>query len=268
MASRLGAGWFGMKGIVTITCLVHCRGHFKVFALNKEYHIQHRIHMTKTERTDLDLLAHLKGTGVLAVLVIDDVADALPLARALLEGGIDCIELTLRTEAATESLKRIRAEVPEMLVGAGTVLTPEQVNEVKEAGAAFGVAPGMNPRVVAEARRVGLPFAPGICTPTDIELAIEQGCCWLKFFPSEPSGGLAYLRSIAAPFLHLGIQFVPLGGVSAANAEEYLREPSVLALGGSWLAPRELIQRKDWSGITANARDVSAIVKRVRGGEA
>lgn len=239
-----------------------------MFALNKEYHIQHRTHMTKSERTDLDLLAHLKGTGVLAVLVIDDVADALPLARALLEGGIDCIELTLRTEAAMESLKRIRAEVPEMLVGAGTVLTPGQVNEVKEAGAAFGVAPGMNPRVVAEARRVGLPFAPGVCTPTDIEFAIEQGCRWLKLFPSEPSGGLAYLRSIAVPFLHLGIQFIPLGGVSAANAKAYLREPSVLALGGSWLAPRELIQRKDWSGITANARDVSAIVKRVRGGEA
>lgn len=239
-----------------------------MFAVNVEYHSQHRIHMNHPERTDLDLLTHLKGTGVLAVLVIDDVADAVPLARALLDGGIDCIELTLRTEAAMKSLRLICDEVPEMIVGAGTVLTPRQANEVKEAGAAFGVAPGMNPRVVAEARRVGLPFAPGICTPTDIELAIEQGCRWLKFFPSELSGGLAYLRSIAAPFLHLGIQFIPLGGVSAANAETYLREPSVLALGGSWLAPRELIQRKDWSGITANARDVSAIVKRVRGSEA
>ena len=257
-----------MKDIVTITCLVHCRGHFKVFALNAEHDLPHRTHMTKSERTDLDIQAHLKGTGVLAVLVIDDATDAVPLARALLDGGVDCIELTLRTDAAMESLRRIRAEVPEMLVGAGTVFTPEQVNEVKGAGAAFGVAPGMNPRVVAEARRVGLPFAPGVCTPTDIELAIEQGCRWLKFFPSEPSGGLAYLRSIAAPFLHLGIQFIPLGGVSATNAEAYLREPSVLALGGSWLAPRELIQRKNWNGITANAREVSATVKRVRGGEA
>ena len=224
--------------------------------------------MTRPEPTDLNLQACLKGTGVLAVLVIDDAADAVPLACALVAGGIDCIELTLRTDAAMEALRRIRAEVPGMLVGAGTVLTPEQVNEVKEAGAAFGVAPGMNPRVVAEARRIGFPFAPGVCTPTDIELAIEQGCRWLKLFPVEASGGLAYLRSIAAPFLHLGIQFIPLGGVSMANAEAYLREPSVLALGGSWIAPRELIQRKDWTGITANASNVSAMVERFRGGEA
>lgn len=224
--------------------------------------------MTLSERADLDIQTHLKRTGVLAVLVIDDATDAVPLALALLDGGVDCIELTLRTDSAMESLGRIRAEVPEMMVGVGTVLTPEQVGAVKEAGAAFAVAPGMNGRVLAEARRIGLPFAPGICTPTDIELAIEQGCRLMKFFPCEPSGGLAYLRSIAAPFLHLGIQFIPLGGVNAANAEAYLREPSVLALGGSWLAPRELIQRKDWKTITANAREVSDMVKRVRGGAA
>ncbi|MCY2973238.1 MAG: bifunctional 4-hydroxy-2-oxoglutarate aldolase/2-dehydro-3-deoxy-phosphogluconate aldolase [Planctomycetota bacterium] len=213
------------------------------------------------------LRTRLHRTGVIAVLVIDDADDAVPLARALITGGIDCIELTLRTPIAIDAMKRILVEVPEMLVGAGTVLTPEQVNEVRTAGAAFGVAPGMNPRVVAEARRVGLLFAPGVCTPTDIELALEQDCRLLKFFPSEPSGGLAYLRSIAAPYMHLGIQFIPLGGVSAANAEAYLREPSVLALGGSWLAPRELIQRKDWNGIMGNAREVQTIVKRVRGGE-
>ncbi len=142
----------------------------------------------------------LHRAGVIAVLVIDDADDAVPLARALITGGVDCIELTLRTPIAIDAMKRIRVEVPEMFVGAGTVLTPEQVNEVKAAGAAFGVAPGMNPRVVAEARRIGLPFAPGICTPTDIELALEQDCRLLKFFPSEPSGGLAYLRSIAAPY--------------------------------------------------------------------
>lgn len=209
--------------------------------------------------------ARLRRSGVLAVLAIEDADTAVPLAQALSEGGVDAIELTLRTDAAMEALRRIRAAKPEMLVGAGTVLTPEQANAVQAAGAAFGVAPGMNPRVVAEARRIGLPFAPGVCTPTDIELAVEQGCRLLKFFPSEPSGGLPYLRTIAAPFLHLGVRFIPLGGVSAANAETYLREPSVLALGGSWLAPADLIRSKDWKAITAHARAASAIVRNVRG---
>lgn len=215
-----------------------------------------------------ELHARLHRTGLIAVLMLDDADDAVPVARALLAGGVDCIELTLRTNAAMDALKRIRSEVPEILVGVGTILTPQQVSDVKAAGAAFGVAPGMNPRVVSEAARIGLPFSPGICTPTDIELAIEQGCRVLKFFPSEPCGGLNYLRTIAAPFAHLGVKYIPLGGVSAANAEQYLREPSVQALGGSWLAPRDVIQRKDWQTITANAAEASAIVKRVRGGAA
>ncbi|MDZ4402771.1 bifunctional 4-hydroxy-2-oxoglutarate aldolase/2-dehydro-3-deoxy-phosphogluconate aldolase [Prosthecobacter sp.] len=211
-----------------------------------------------------DLRLQLNRTGVIAVLMIDRVEDAVPLARALLAGGVDCIELTLRTDAALESLRRIRAEVPEMTVGVGTILTPKQANDAKEAGASFGVAPGMNPRVVAEAQRIGLPFAPGVCTPTDIELALEAGCKVLKFFPSEPSGGLIYLRSIVAPFAHLGVQFIPLGGVSAANAANYLKEPSVLALGGSWLAPKDLIIRSGWQAITTLAREASDIVKQVR----
>lgn len=215
-----------------------------------------------------ELLEHLYRTGVIAVLMIDDAEDAVPLAQALLEGGVDCIELTLRTPVAMEALRRIREEVPSMLVGVGTILSQQQVHDVKSAGAAFGVAPGMNPRIVSEAQRIGLPFAPGICTPTDIELAIEQGCRLLKFFPSEPSGGLTYLRTIAAPFAHLGVKYIPLGGVCSANAEHYLREPSVHALGGSWLAPRDLIQRKDWAAITANASEASSIVQRVRGGAA
>lgn len=218
--------------------------------------------------TTAALHQRLHRSGVIAVLVIDATDDAVPVARALLAGGVDCIELTLRTPVAMTALRRIRAEVPELVVGVGTILTPQQVNEVQAAGAAFGVAPGLNPRVVAEAQRVELPFSPGICTPSDIELALEHGCRLLKFFPAEPSGGLPYLRAIAAPYAHLGVKYIPLGGVSAGNAEQYLKEPAVHALGGSWLAPRELIQRKDWPAITANASAVSAIVKRVRGGVA
>ena len=211
-----------------------------------------------------NLTRHLRQTGVIAVLMIDRAEDAVPLARALLAGGVDCIELTLRTDAALESLRRIRAEVPDMTVGVGTILTPQQVNDAKDSGASFGVAPGMNPRVVAEAARIGLPFAPGVCTPTDIELAIEAGCKVLKFFPCEPCGGLAYLRNISAPFMHLGVKFIPLGGVGPANASQYLKEPSVLALGGSWLAPKDLIAKGDWAAIANLAREASDIVKQVR----
>jgi 2-dehydro-3-deoxyphosphogluconate aldolase/(4S)-4-hydroxy-2-oxoglutarate aldolase len=214
------------------------------------------------------LLSRTYRTGVLAVLVVDDPDDAVPLAKALLAGGVDCMELTLRTPTAMEALRRIRAEVPDMLAGVGTVLSPELVDEAVAAGAAFGVAPGMNPRVVAAARSAGLPFAPGVCTPTDIEIAVEAGCTLLKFFPAEPCGGLAYLRSVAAPFAHLGVRFIPLGGIGAQHAARYLAEPCIHALGGSWIAPREMIQRKEWAAITRNAREVADIVKRVREGAA
>lgn len=178
------------------------------------------------------------------------------------------MELTLRTPAAIEAIERIRAEVPEMVVGVGTILTPQQVRDAQAAGGAFGVAPGMNPRVVAEAKRVGLPFAPGVCTPTEMELAIEQGCQLLKFFPAEPSGGLRYLRSAAAPLAHLGVHFLPLGGIDADNLADYLRESSVLAVGGSWLASPQSIRQQDWSGITANARRATDLVASVRGEKA
>jgi len=211
-----------------------------------------------------NLLTKLHRTGVIAVLVIDKPDDAVPVAKALLAGGVNCMELTLRTPAAMEALRRVRAEVPDMIAGVGTILTPQQVQEVAAAGAAFGVAPGMNLRVVLEAKRVGLSFAPGVCTPSDIEQALECGCRLLKFFPAELQGGLAYLKSIAAPYAHLNVRFIPLGGIDASNAASYLGEPIIQALGGSWLAPRDLIQKRDWPAITERARQVSEIVKKVR----
>lgn len=210
------------------------------------------------------LRSHLQRSGVVAVLVIDDPVDAVPAARALVAGGVDCMELTLRTPAAMEALQRIRNEVPEMIAGVGTILTPQQVGEVAAAGASFGVAPGMNPRVVMEAKQSGLPFAPGVCTPSDIEAALECGCRVLKFFPAEPLGGMGYLKSISAPYAHLGLSFIPLGGVDAGNAESYLREPNILALGGSWIAPRDLIRKRDWAAITQRAAQVAEIVKKTR----
>lgn len=202
---------------------------------------------------------------MIAVLILDDVDAAVPVAKALVAGGVDAMELTLRTPVALECLRRIRREVPQMTAGVGTILTTGQVNEVVEAGAAFGVAPGMNPRTVAEAARLRLPFAPGICTPTDIELAVEAGCKLLKFFPAEPCGGLNYLRSISAPFAHLGVRYIPLGGVAQDNLETWLSEPVIHAVGGSWLAPKDLIQAGDWAAITARAAAARATVNKVRG---
>ncbi len=206
----------------------------------------------------------LGKTGIVAVLVVDDAKDAVPLARALLAGGVNAIELTLRTPAALDALREIKADVPEVIAGVGTILTPEQVKQVVDAGGAFGVAPGLNPRVLAAAREAGLSFAPGILTPSDIELAVESGCQLLKFFPAEPSGGLSYLKSIAAPYAHLGLRFVPLGGLNAKNMTSYLADPAIAALGGSWLAPRELIKTGNWEKITALSAEAVQIIKTTR----
>jgi 2-dehydro-3-deoxyphosphogluconate aldolase/(4S)-4-hydroxy-2-oxoglutarate aldolase len=220
--------------------------------------------MKRADAFPEDLAMRLADTGTVAVLIIDQVDHAVPLARALHEGGVTAMELTLRTDAALEALTRIRSEVPEMIAGVGTVLSPQQVDQVARAGGQFAVAPGLNRRVVQAARQTGLPFAPGVCTPSDIEAAVEEGCRLLKFFPCEPIGGLEYLRSVAAPFQHLGLKFVPLGGVNAGNLREYLSEPSVCCVGGSWIAPRRLIERAAWAEIAGNARQARRQVDALR----
>jgi len=151
-----------------------------------------------------------------------------------------------------------------MLVGVGTILSPQQVDQVVEVGGAFGVSPGINPVTVAAAKAAGLSFAPGVCTPTDIELALALGCKLLKFFPCEPSGGLNYLRSIAAPFDHLGVSFIPLGGIDSTNADSYLSDPLVHAIGGSWVAPRQTIGARNWGLIREHALRAAQLTKRVR----
>lgn len=217
-------------------------------------------------KTD-SLMDQLAGRcPVIAVLVVDEAADAVPLARTLLEGGISAMELTLRTPAALDALRMILAQVPEMTAGVGTVLTREQVRGVKAAGAAFGVAPGLNRNVMDEAEKQNLPFAPGIATPSDIEAALEFDCRVMKFFPAEPSGGLAYLESIAAPYQHLGLRFIPLGGLNEANLHHWLASPLVCSVGGSWIAPRKLIQEKNWAEIRKRAEAAAAIAAGVKKG--
>ena len=207
------------------------------------------------------LLETIRSNKIIAVVVIDDAASAVPLAHALLEGGISAIELTMRTPAALDALAAIRRECPEVLAGLGTVLTPEQVSQAVDGGAAFAVAPGLNPDVVRAAAAAGLPFAPGVCTPSDIECAVSLGCKLLKFFPAEPSGGISYLRSVAAPYAHLGLEYIPLGGLDEKNFVNYLALDCVPAVGGSWIAPRDLIKRQDWQAITQSARHAISLIR-------
>ncbi len=210
------------------------------------------------------LASIVQKAGIIAVLIIEREEDAVPLAKAMLAGGINVMELTLRTPAALGALRRIRAEVPEMIAGVGTILTVQQVGQVVSADAAFGVAPGTNPRVIQAAQQAGLSFAPGVATPTDIEIALENDCQLLKFFPAEPSGGLAYLKAVAAPYLHLGVKFIPLGGVNGKNLTSWLSDPLISALGGSWLAPKDLIARGDWAAIEAIAREATGSIESLR----
>ncbi len=206
----------------------------------------------------------ISDSGIIAVLIIDNVQHAIPLAKALLKGGVDSIELTLRTPAALEAAKQIKKTLPEINLGFGTVLTLDQLKTVADLGADFAVAPGCNPKIIMEAKRHGLSFAPGIMTPSDIEIAIENGCRILKFFPAETSGGIRHLISMSAPYQHLGLQFIPLGGVNMKNAKEYLESPLISAIGGSWVANRQLIQNEDWNTITNNAIEIRTLINQIR----
>ena len=211
-----------------------------------------------------EIIKTIDDSGVIAVLVIDEVKHAVPLAKALLAGGVDAIELTLRTPAAMDAARAIKKEVPEITLGFGTVLTTEQVKAVADLGADFAVAPGCNPKVIAEAYEQGLSFAPGVMTPTDIEIAIEQGCRILKYFPAETTGGMKHLKSMAAPYQYLGLKFIPLGGLNIDNARSYLESPLITAIGGSWLAKRPQIQSENWDAITNNAKEIRALINLIR----
>ena len=211
-----------------------------------------------------ELIKKIDEAGIIAVLIIDEVKHAVPVAKALLAGGVDAIELTLRTPAAIESAKAIKKEVPEISLGFGTVLTVDQVKAVVDVGADFAVSPGCNPKIIREAQKHGLSFAPGIMTPTDIEIAVEQGCRILKFFPAETSGGMKHLESMSAPYNYLGLKFIPLGGCKMNNAPSYLQSELITAIGGTWVAKRALIQSEDWGTITNNAKEIRNLITKIR----
>ena len=200
---------------------------------------------------------------LVAVCTIENLKDAVPTAEALARGGITAIELTLRTPAGLDAISAIRKELPEVFVGAGTVLTPEQAVQAKEAGAFFAVAPGTNARVIQKANEIGLPFGPGIFTPSDIEISLENGCKMLKYFPAA-SCGIKHLKTISAPYKHLGLKFLPLGGVNISNLAEMLSDPLIAAVGGSWLAKPEQIASGQFDVIEAQAKEAANVIKNLK----
>lgn len=210
---------------------------------------------TKTEQ----LLALLDGQPVIPVLKIDDAKSAVPLARALAKGGLKAIEITMRTPAALEAIRRAAGEVPEAVVGAGTILNAAQFEEAAKAGSRFIVSPGASRQVIEAARASPVPLLPGAITPSEMMTALEEGLDFLKFFPAEQAGGAAFLKSLASPFA--GLRFCPTGGVSAKNAADYLSLPNVACVGGSWVAPDDAVKAGDWARIEALARDAAKLGK-------
>lgn len=195
-------------------------------------------------------------TPVIPVIVLHDAADAVPLARALLAGGIDALEVTLRTPAGLESMRRIAAELPQAKVGAGTVTSTAQMREVKAAGARFAFSPGWSPELSDAAEALGIEFIPGVMTPSEAMRAAGRGHGALKLFPASLAGGVPMLEALAGPFGEL--RFCPTGGVGAGNMREYLALPNVFAVGGSWLTPRDALAAHDWPRITALAAQATA----------
>jgi 2-dehydro-3-deoxyphosphogluconate aldolase / (4S)-4-hydroxy-2-oxoglutarate aldolase len=212
--------------------------------------------MTAQER-NAQIQSILRANRVIPVITIARVADAVPLARALVAGGVRALEITLRTPAAVDGARAIVAEVPEAIVGLGTVLTPFDLDTCVKIGARFAVSPGATPRLLARAQSSGVPLLPGIATASELMTALDHGIETVKFFPAVPAGGIPALKALAGPFPQ--VRFCPTGGISATTAPEWLALPNVLAIGGSWLCPADKIQAGDWIGMTAIARAASTL---------
>lgn len=203
--------------------------------------------------------------GVVPVIAIENPEHAVPLADALLAGGLPVAEITFRTSAAADVIARMARERPALLVGAGTVLDRISLDVAKKSGAQFGLAPGFDAEVVDHAADAGFPFVPGILTPSELSAAMRRGAQVVKFFPAGTAGGPEALKAIGAPFAHLGLKFIPTGGVTLANMADWLKVPGVSAVGGTWIARTEDIREGRWDQISANAREAVAAVAKLRG---
>src|SRR5215813_11536088 len=213
--------------------------------------------------SSMSIVERALGIGIVPVVSLPKHEDALPLAEALLEGGCGCAEITFRTTAAAEAIARIRSRFPEILLGAGTVLTAEQADTAISGGAEFIVSPGTNPAVVDYCLLKGVTIFPGVCTPTEIEMALAKGVDALKFFPAEPMGGVNFLKAVCAPYRQ--VKFIPTGGIDTKNIGQYLALPQVLACGGSWMVKPELFEAGDFAKVRLLASEAVALVRELRG---
>ena len=209
----------------------------------------------------MNIVETLGRAGIIPVIVIEREEQAAPLAKALVKGGLPVLEVTFRTQAAAAAIAAIRREVPEAIVGAGTLLTVEQLKAAKAAGAVFGVAPGFDPAIVAEAKAAGLPFCPGIATASELSQALTAGCAMVKFFPAEAAGGVKMIKNLLGAFRFTGVKFMPTGGVNLANVADYLAVPEIVCCGGTWLVPKDALAAGDWAKIEQLAADAAALVR-------
>ena len=208
------------------------------------------------------MIEKIRNCAIVPVVKIDNAKDAVPLARALMRGGLSCAEITFRTAAAEEAIRRIHDEIRDFLVGAGTVLTTAQADRAWSAGAAFMVSPGLNPKVVGHCLEKGYPIFPGVCTPSEVEAGLSFGLTHLKFFPAEAAGGVKMIKAMAAPYTDA--RFMPTGGINEQNIREYLTCPAVFACGGSWMVPADLINEGRFDEIERRTAQAVALVKEIQ----
>ena len=213
----------------------------------------------------MNIVESMAAARIIPVIVIEDITKAVPLAKALVKGGLPVLEVTFRTACAAEAIAKIKAEVPGAVLIAGTVLRLEQLKAAKAAGAEACVAPGFDPAIVSAANEMGMPFCPGIATASELSQALALGCSFVKFFPAESAGGVKYIKDLLGAFRWTGVKFMPTGGVKLSNVADYLSVPEIICCGGTWIAPKDAIKNDDWATIEKLASEAAALAREIKG---
>ena len=213
----------------------------------------------------MNIVESMAAARIIPVIVIEDITKAVPLALALVKGGLPVLEVTFRTACAAEAIAKIKAEVPGAILIAGTVLKLEQLKAAKAAGAEACVAPGFDPAIVSAANEMGMPFCPGIATASELSQALALGCSFVKFFPAESAGGVKYIKDLLGAFRWTGVTFMPTGGVKLSNVADYLSVPEIICCGGTWIAPKDAIKADDWVTIEKLASEAAALAREIKG---